>query len=78
MGVLVTTGWLSSFVQLLSYNPIASAYGAHMSFFCFAVINLSGALIILILLPETKGKTVEEIELDLERRVDKKLLMQRK
>ncbi|XP_028155917.1 facilitated trehalose transporter Tret1-like [Ostrinia furnacalis] len=62
IGCIVTYGWFTSAVQLAVYDPISNAFGAHTMFFIFAAINLAGALVVLIFVPETMGKSVEEIE----------------
>ncbi|KAG6457202.1 hypothetical protein O3G_MSEX010171 [Manduca sexta] len=68
MCCLLIEAWLLSFMQLFSYTRIADAFGAHVAFFIFVAINVFGAFCVLVFLPETKGKTVEEIENDLLKR----------
>lgn len=68
MGVLVFTGWLCSFVQLFGYSTITDLFGAHVAFLCFAGFNLLGMFVSLVLLPETSGKSVDQIENELEKR----------
>ncbi|XP_059061366.1 facilitated trehalose transporter Tret1-like [Achroia grisella] len=67
LGCIVTYAWFISFVQLFAFTPISNALGAHTMFYCFAGINLLGVFVTLVLVPETKGKTVEEITLLLAR-----------
>ncbi|XP_026745106.1 facilitated trehalose transporter Tret1-like [Trichoplusia ni] len=62
MGYLVMLAWFMAFIQLLAFSAITSSYGAHMSFYMFTVINFLGVVITLVLLPETNGKSVEELE----------------
>ncbi|CAH0629168.1 unnamed protein product [Chrysodeixis includens] len=62
MGYLVMLAWLMSFFQLLAFSAVTSSFGAHVSFYIFTVINMFGAIVAVILLPETKGKSVEDIE----------------
>lgn len=62
MGHLVMLAWFMAFIQLLAFSAITSSYGAHMSFYMFTVINFLGVVVTLVLLPETNGKTVEELE----------------
>lgn len=54
--------WFMSFIQLLAFSAITSGFGVHVSFYIFTAINLLGVVITVILLPETKGKSVEDIE----------------
>ncbi|XP_059061344.1 facilitated trehalose transporter Tret1-2 homolog [Achroia grisella] len=67
LGCLVTYAWFISFVQLFTFTPISNALGAHTMFYCFAGTNLLGVFIALVFLPETKGKTIDEITLILAR-----------
>ncbi|KAL4712918.1 hypothetical protein ACJJTC_011988 [Scirpophaga incertulas] len=62
IGVIVTYGWFVSFVQLAVYGPICNLLGMHTMFYIFSGVNVFGIFVALILLPETKGKTVDEIE----------------
>ncbi|KAJ8730922.1 hypothetical protein PYW08_002335 [Mythimna loreyi] len=65
MGCLVTQAWFMSFVQLAAFTAVANFLGTHTVVYCYAGINLCGALVSLVFLPETKGKTAEQIEMDL-------------
>ncbi|KAH9635388.1 hypothetical protein HF086_017637 [Spodoptera exigua] len=65
MGGLVTYAWFMSFLQLACFTAVANFLGTYTVVYCYAGINLCGALVGLILLPETKGKTVEQIEMDI-------------
>ncbi|XP_026750502.2 facilitated trehalose transporter Tret1-like [Galleria mellonella] len=67
LGCIVTYGWFISFVQLIAFTPISNVLGTYGTFYCFAGINLLGIFVTLVLMPETKGKTVEEITLILQR-----------
>ncbi|XP_049880026.1 facilitated trehalose transporter Tret1-like [Pectinophora gossypiella] len=62
LGFIVAYSWFVNFLQLLAYAPISNAVGMHTTFFFFGAINCLGFCIALVLLPETKGKSVEEIE----------------
>ncbi|CAK1591423.1 unnamed protein product [Parnassius mnemosyne] len=68
MGLAVTFAWFMTFVQLFLYAPISSSLGPHSTFFCFAGVNLLGFFVTLIFLPETKGKSDEEIEAELRKK----------
>ncbi|CAH0748757.1 unnamed protein product [Diatraea saccharalis] len=61
LGCIVTLGWFISFVQLSLYGTV-STLGLHTIFYFFATTNLFGALTSMLFLPETKGRSVEEIE----------------
>ncbi|XP_013166751.1 PREDICTED: facilitated trehalose transporter Tret1-like [Papilio xuthus] len=62
MGLVLMHSWCMSFLQLMLYAPITATLGMYTTFFCFAGINLVGFFVALILLPETKGKSDEQIE----------------
>ncbi|GBP76666.1 Facilitated trehalose transporter Tret1 [Eumeta japonica] len=65
IGICVTYAWFLCFVQLSIFGPISGTFGMHTMFFGFAAINIVGVTLVWILLPETKGKSVEEIESEL-------------
>lgn len=65
MGFIVTYCWLVSFFQLTAFGCISTAIGEYGAFFTFAAVNLLGALVAAVALPETKGKTVDQIEVEL-------------
>ncbi|XP_028039554.1 facilitated trehalose transporter Tret1-like [Bombyx mandarina] len=65
MSCIITTGWLMSFVQAASFGPITEILGSSAAFYFFAFMNFFGAVAALFFLPETKGKSVEEIEFEL-------------
>ncbi|XP_053615505.1 facilitated trehalose transporter Tret1-like [Plodia interpunctella] len=61
-GCVCSWSWFMAFLQLLFFIPLSDLVGFHNTIFCFAVINLFGFIITLVLVPETKGKSLEEIE----------------
>ncbi|XP_048001419.1 solute carrier family 2, facilitated glucose transporter member 6-like [Leguminivora glycinivorella] len=62
LGVIVTSGWLFCALQALLFTPISEYFGRYTLFFGFACFNFIGAVLCYITMPETKGKTVEQIE----------------
>ncbi|XP_063385997.1 facilitated trehalose transporter Tret1-2 homolog [Cydia fagiglandana] len=62
LGVIVTSGWLFCALQAITFTPISEYFGRHTLFFGFACVNFIGAVLVYITMPETKGKTVEQIE----------------
>ena len=62
--------WFTSFIQLVAFSALTSNFGAHVGFYMFVIINVFGAAVVLLLLPETKGKPVEEIERELSGEVE--------
>ncbi|CAH0668647.1 unnamed protein product [Spodoptera exigua] len=65
MGYLVMLAWFTSFIQLVIFSELTSRYGAHVSFCMFVVINVLATALVLLVLPETKGKSIEELEKEL-------------
>lgn len=67
MGFIVTYAWLMSFVQLSLFAWARAVLGAHAAFYGFAAVNLLGVMVAWYL-PETRGKTVDEIEVELRKK----------
>jgi SP family arabinose:H+ symporter-like MFS transporter len=62
MSIAVTALWIASFILTYTFPFMNSALGAAMTFWIYAGICVAGFLFIKARLPETKGKTLEEIE----------------
>lgn len=62
MASATTMLWIASSVRVVTVPSINRALSAHGTFWLFAGICLAGFLFIYYRLPETKGKTLEEIE----------------
>ena len=62
MAVATTSLWIASFLLVILFPILNNALGAHGTFWLFAAICFLGFLFILKKLPETKGKTLEEVE----------------
>ncbi|MDP5210800.1 sugar porter family MFS transporter [Microbulbifer sp. 2205BS26-8] len=65
MGLSVAALWVASFLLTYSFKPINSGLGAAGTFWLYGLICTIGFLIIFARLPETKGKSLEEIEREL-------------
>lgn len=57
---MLTFGLVS--IYLAIFDPISNAFGLYTMFFISAGFNLLGAVTVLVWLPETKGRTVDQIE----------------
>ncbi|XP_025269914.1 facilitated trehalose transporter Tret1 isoform X1 [Camponotus floridanus] len=57
---------LLEFVVITSYMIIADIAGTHVPFWIFTACNFAGALFIFFYVPETKGKTLEQIQEELQ------------
>ncbi|KAK5644661.1 hypothetical protein RI129_005961 [Pyrocoelia pectoralis] len=62
-GIAVMTNWLLVFVVTFSFPLMNSGLGGHITFYIFAVILLIGTAFVYYYVPETKGKTLNEIQL---------------
>lgn len=57
-----STNWLMQFVVTYTYNSMVDALTMQGTYWVYAGISFLGFLFVYFLLPETKGKTLEEIE----------------
>jgi sugar porter (SP) family MFS transporter len=67
MSVAVTSLWGACFILTYTFPMLNGALGPAMTFWIYAAICIAGFVFILLRLPETKGKTLEEIEAELVR-----------
>lgn len=54
--------WLSAFIVTKIYQTLVAAVGIHWAFWIFASVSIIGTFIVYVCVPETKGKTLEEIQ----------------
>src|SRR6266566_2535120 len=62
MSVAVTSLWIASFILTYTFPLFNHALGAAKTFWIYAAICVAGFFFIKARLPETKGKTLEQIE----------------
>ncbi len=62
MAIATSALWIGSFLLVILFPILNNALGAHGTFWVYAGICFIGFLFILKKLPETKGKTLEEVE----------------
>lgn len=62
MSCNVSYTWFMNFIQLFLFAPISENLGLYTAFYIYAVTNIFAVLFSALLLPETKGKSIEEIE----------------
>jgi SP family sugar porter-like MFS transporter len=62
MAVATVSLWLASFLLTYSFPLLNHAFGASGTFWLYGIICIAGLLFIYKKLPETKGKSLEEIE----------------
>ncbi|CAG9766858.1 unnamed protein product [Ceutorhynchus assimilis] len=57
-----TFNWFLAFIITRFYNNLVTAIGGDITFYIFAGISLVGTLFVYISMPETKGKTTQEVQ----------------
>ncbi len=62
MGVAVLAMWAADYVVSQSFPMLKEGIGSSNTFFCYAVCCFLGLIFTIFMLPETKGRTLEEIE----------------
>ena len=62
MSVAITALWLASFILTYTFPLFNHALGAAWTFWIYAIVCVAGFVFIKARLPETKGKTLEQIE----------------
>ncbi|XP_026333443.1 solute carrier family 2, facilitated glucose transporter member 8-like [Hyposmocoma kahamanoa] len=72
MGFNVSYTWFMNFIQLFIFAPISDSLGLYTAFYIYAVFNILAMLFSLVILPETKGKSIEEIEEHLKKKYNLK------
>jgi SP family arabinose:H+ symporter-like MFS transporter len=65
MSVAVSSLWIACTVLTLTFPYLKAGLGAHGAFWLYGVICVIGFFVILTKLPETKGKSLEDIEREL-------------
>ncbi|XP_065883670.1 solute carrier family 2, facilitated glucose transporter member 8-like [Dysidea avara] len=62
VGIVSFGGWFSATVLLLAFEPYQETVNPWGAFFTFSLVMLCAFLFVLKFIPETKGKTLEEIQ----------------
>lgn len=65
MSIAVMSLWLGCTVLTLTFPYLKNALGAHGTFWLYGVVCVIGFFVVLNKLPETKGKSLEDIEREL-------------
>ncbi|CAH0717993.1 unnamed protein product, partial [Brenthis ino] len=65
LAVAMCAATLSDFLQLLFFKPLAKSVGIHVAFYFFGSICLLLALYVIIVIPETRARSLEDIYKDL-------------
>lgn len=67
MGISVLFCWIVNFLIALLFPILLSYLGSSVTFMIFGICNICFILLITKFLPETKGKSLEEIEIELKK-----------
>ena len=65
MAVAVSSLWIACFLLTYTFPALNAKLGSAGTFWLYAVVCVAGFLFIKLKLPETKGKTLEQIEKEL-------------
>lgn len=60
LGIMSCNGF--SFVVTLSYQSIAADFGLYTVFWIFTVVSLLGVFFVYAYVPETRGRTLQEVQ----------------
>ena len=61
-GIATLVNWTTASVVVGFYLYYAEKVGAHFAWWTFSYFNLAAVIFVLVFVPETKGKTLEEIQ----------------
>ena len=59
-GMIIGPGF--SFITSFLYTPVTNSCGIYTTFFLYSILIITGAVIIYWIMPETRGRTLEEIQ----------------
>ncbi|KAJ8981381.1 hypothetical protein NQ317_002575 [Molorchus minor] len=65
--VSISFNWFLAFVLTKYYLPVSDSVGKDSTYYFFSTMSLIGGILVYFCLPETKGKTVNEIQKELDR-----------
>lgn len=69
-GLAATSNWVSNLIVAQTFLTMTVTIGTSMTFLVFGVISVIALFFVLIVMPETKGLSLEQIEGTLQQRVD--------
>lgn len=64
-GAAVSTNWICVSIVTFFFKPLLDAIGSSSTFWMFAVVCFIAAAFVLLVIPETKGKSIQEIQNEL-------------
>jgi hypothetical protein len=72
MGVAVFGNWAANFAVSQTFPPLLNALGPGTVFLGYAALGLLAGVFVKALVTETKGRSLEEIEADLQQRAGRR------
>nr|QTJ30784.1 sugar transporter 1 [Helicoverpa armigera] len=73
MAITMSAASFAAFVQTLFFKPLVNAVGAHVAFYFFGAVCIVTSIYVILKVPETKQRILEEIYEDLKTKKEKKL-----
>lgn len=61
-GVSMAFSFFCSSMTVLFYTPVANQFGPYVVFYTFSAVTLLGVIYTVLWVPETKGKSLDEIQ----------------
>ncbi|KOB67145.1 putative sugar transporter, partial [Operophtera brumata] len=71
MATAMALASISDFIQMLFFKPLANTVGIHVAFYFFGFICILAAIYVILVVPETKMRTVSEIQSSLKTKKEK-------
>ncbi|KAJ0171614.1 hypothetical protein K1T71_013164 [Dendrolimus kikuchii] len=71
MGTAMAFASLAAFLQMLFFKPVASSIGIHVAFYSFGLVCILASVYVILVIPETKKRSLEEIYDKLKTRKEK-------
>eukprot|EP01018_Ginkgo_biloba_P022276 Gb_01450 [translate_table: standard] len=68
-GIAATANWIANLIVAQTFLTLTVTIGTSMTFGLFGILALIGLIFVLIFVPETKGLSLEEVELMLQKRL---------
>lgn len=65
MATTMSCSSLADFFQLLFFKPLANSIGIHVAFYFFGLVCLLMATYVILVIPETKARSLEDIYKDI-------------
>lgn len=61
-GMAILANWMFAFLVTFLFPILSETYGSHVTFYIFAMIMFIGTIFVYAVVPETRGKSLQEIQ----------------